>query len=144
MFCEYLRICLLGWPIQGRILGGKLFDLLGLELDAGFYVRHATVESQAAEITLVRALCEPKTHETAPEAVRDFAATVATGLRRATEWLQSRPCSAFEKCRAAGIRLEIFVSHWAIDGEFRLELPAEFLRECGRADLPIRLSGNED
>jgi hypothetical protein len=139
MSFEWIRICLLGWPTRRRALGNEFFDLLGLEPDAGFKTSPATMESQAAEITLVLASRDVE----APQSDSEFAATIATGLRRAAEWLQLRPCSVFERCRAAGIRLEILVAHVTDEGGFRLELPAEFVRECGRVGLPIRVGSGD-
>jgi hypothetical protein len=140
MSLEWIRVSLRG-TAGARATGNVLFELLALTPADGFAISPSDSVWKAARIVLVEVAAEDVKDTEEPS--ETFSARIREGLLRAAEWLNSRPPGAFDRCRAEGFKLDLFIGDW-LDGEqFDLDLPAEFLLACGRVGLPITICTND-
>lgn len=138
---EWVRFSLGGYSLE-RAVGTELFEILALEPAAGFEeARPGTVVTQAAMIDFFTVAFEDVSGFEEPH--EEFNAQVERGLLRVAEWLETRPPGAFDRCRAAGLVLYLFIGGW-LDGEqFDLNFPTAFLLACGRAGVPVTVCTND-
>lgn len=73
----------------------------------------------------------------------EFVARVEKGFIRAAAWLSRVGIDGLAGWRADGQQADISVSGWLANEQMDLCFPAEFLRECGRLGLPIRICTND-
>jgi hypothetical protein len=139
MALDWIRVSLRGYGGEAPT-GTALFEQLGLEPEAGFATFPSLSPWQAASVELLEVAFEEL--QGAEEPHEAFAARIDRGLRRAAEWLLSRPVEAFERWRVAGRKVDILIGGWLNDQQFDLELPPVFLLACGRAGLSIQICTN--
>jgi hypothetical protein len=78
-----------------------------------------------------------------PEPSEEFIARVERGFQEAAGWLRRCPAGGLERWRASGKTADVFIDGWLANEQLDLHLPAEFLLECGRLGLPIRICTND-
>jgi hypothetical protein len=78
------------------------------------------------------------------ESFECFAAALADQLKNAAKWFAKQSASAFRELREAGYVMDIDVDILARLGHdpVKLELPADFLSECGRLGLKVSITTN--
>lgn len=121
--------------------GTELFETLGLEPEAGFATSPSVSAWQAARIELVDVSLEELREYKEP--TEEFAARLDRGFRKAAQWLASRPVAAFDRWRATGRQLDIFIGGWIHSDQLDLALPPEFLLVCGQLGWPIQICTND-
>lgn len=74
----------------------------------------------------------------------EFAATFADQLRNAARWFTKQSTEGFHELRMAGYIMDLAIDIWARVGQepIQLDLPPEFLFECGRLGLKVALTTN--
>jgi hypothetical protein len=140
MAAEWIQVSLRGWA-SGRSVAGDFFGLLGLEASDGFRTEAGAEPGRSSLVYFVDE--EMAAHSSEVEPSDSFAKAVDAALLRAARWLGSRPPEALESCRARGINLDVFVGSWIDQDQFDLDLPFQFLLECGRAGLGITIVTND-
>ena len=137
---DWIRVSLRSWK-PGMTVGAEPFQLLNLQPGDGLQSSEGSSEGQAALIYFVDE--ELASHTAADEPSAAFAQAVRAGLIRGAAWIESRPAGAFDRCRAAGLELDVFVGGWIDQDQMDLDLPAQFLRACGNAGLAISIVTND-
>jgi hypothetical protein len=140
MALDWIRVSLRGYGGETPS-GNLLFEHLGVEPDSGFKTCPSESSWQAASIILLEVMIENVEEPAEPTEV--FADRIDQGLRRAAEWLFSRPVEGFDRWRSTGRELDVFIGGWLNDQQFDLDIPAVFLLACGRAGLPIQICTND-
>jgi hypothetical protein len=119
----------------------RFFDLLGVEPNSPLRVSPSQSPWQAATIELFAV--SMKDLQTSAEPTEEFAAHTEEGFQQAAAWLQSLPVTAFERWRALRMKADIFIGGWLANEQLDLHLPVEFLLECGRLGLSIKICTND-
>ncbi|HEY7424143.1 MAG TPA: hypothetical protein VH682_07895 [Gemmataceae bacterium] len=119
----------------------RFFDLLGVEPNSPLRVSPCQSPWQAATIELF--VVAMKDLQTSLEPTEEFAVRTEQGFQRAAAWLRSRSVTAFEQWRALRMKADIFIGGWLANEQLDLHLPVEFLLECGRLGLPIKICTND-
>lgn len=140
MAAEWIQVSLRSWA-PDRVVGADFLDTLGLDQADGLATVVGTSPGQSSLVYLVDERLETYAGVADPSGALGEAVDAA--LRRGAEWLRSRPPDVFERGRADGIRIDIFVGSWIDQDQFDLELPAEFLLACGEAGLGITIVTND-
>jgi hypothetical protein len=79
----------------------------------------------------------------AAEPSEEFDARTRQVLLLAAEFLNRREPKVLERIRTAGMRVRIFVDLRMDQDQFEFDLPAEFVRACGRHGLGIFVMSND-
>ena len=140
MAAEWIQVSLRAWA-PGRAVGAEFLAALGVDPADGLRTELATGPGLAAHVYLVDE--QLAAHTGAEEPSESFALAVETALLRAAVWLRHRHSGIFERCRADGIRADIFVGSWIDQDQFDLDLPPSFLLACGEAGLPLSIVTND-
>jgi hypothetical protein len=82
-------------------------------------------------------------HRGSADPWEQFAGATEAALVRAADWLERRPVGAFERLRGDSIKVDVLVDAWIDQNQFDVELPAAFVRACGRAGLAIAVVTND-
>jgi hypothetical protein len=147
MGLQYLRVSLRGYggeaPTGGRFF--TLFEpepsLFGPEPWPGLRLLPSESAWQAALIELFAVDMRELSGFAEPS--EEFAARTERGFVRAARWMSALGRRGLDGWRAEGRQADIAVSGWLANEQLDLHIPAEFLRECGRLDLPIRICTND-
>lgn len=121
--------------------GDAFFASLGVPLLPHFSLHPSTSAWQAARLILFTVDMRDLQGVTEPS--EEFAARVEQGFRRATGWLRQCHADRLGDWRARGKEADIFIGGWLANEQMDLQLPAEFLLECGRLGLPISICTND-
>jgi hypothetical protein len=121
--------------------GDTFFSLLGVQPhpDATFYPSESAW--QAARILLFSV--DMRELGDFQEPTEEFAARVAAGFAQAATWLRECQTNSLDHWKRLGKKADVFVGGWLVNEQFDLELPPEFLKECGRLGLPISICTND-
>jgi hypothetical protein len=106
------------------------------------HVPETAWSSGLVQFPIVR-LSECQSAGDAVEAADEFFARVQRVLRGAAGFLNRRETAVFEGMRAKGLSVCVFVDLRMDQDQFDFELPAEFVRACGRQGLGISLTSND-
>jgi hypothetical protein len=79
----------------------------------------------------------------AAEPTEEFAQRVREGFARATSTLKLCEREGLDQWRARGNRADVFIGGWLANEQIDLDIPADFLSECGRLGLSLTLSTND-
>ena len=140
MGLEWIRVSLQGYG-GPEPSGTVFFDQIGIRPSDGFPTSASDSEWEAARVLLVNLTMDEC--RDAPEPTEAFVARLDAGLRRAGEWLLSRPIGVLERWQSSNRKADVFVAGW-LDGEqLDLAFPAVFLLACGQAGLPIVICTND-
>jgi hypothetical protein len=72
-----------------------------------------------------------------------FAAALREGLNSAARWLAKQSPSVFQALREAGFVTDIFIGAWIDLDQLDLDLPPDFLVQCGRHGLTVSIITND-
>jgi hypothetical protein len=72
-----------------------------------------------------------------------FAEELRKRLFAAKKWLQKQPTDLFATLRKKGLVTDIFIDAWIDSDQFDLDLPPEFLSECGKHGLTLSIVTND-
>src|SRR5712692_7062538 len=97
-----VQVLLRGWKPDSET-GKEFFDALALKPEDGFSAEPGDSPGRSAKVILADA--ERQRENT-------YCTQVKEQLRRAPEWLASRPLGVFDSLRAQGLKLDFFVSGW--------------------------------
>jgi hypothetical protein len=86
---------------------------------------------------------EASTFAREDEPTRAFAAALRDSFLNAARWLAKQSSEVFECLRAAGYETDIFIGVWIDSDQLDVDLPPEFLLECGRLGLTISIITND-
>ncbi len=79
----------------------------------------------------------------AGEPTEAFVAALKEALLKAAKWLAKQSPEVFQALRGAGFVTDVFIGAWIDSDQLDLDLPPEFLAECGRHGLTISLITND-
>lgn len=79
----------------------------------------------------------------ADEPCEAFSADLQDQLLEAARWLQNQPPPLFDALRERGLEADIFVGAWINGDQLDLDLPPEFIFECGKRGLPLSIVTND-
>ena len=71
-----------------------------------------------------------------------MADAIASSFRSAAEWMRALDPNSLTALRERGFKIDVFCEIHTDNGQVELAFPPEFLRECGRCGLPIRILSN--
>ena len=77
------------------------------------------------------------------EPTEAFASAIDVALTNMASWLRERSPAEFDRIRARGVRLDVFIGGAIDNDQFELKLPAPFVEACGARDLPIQIVTND-
>ena len=80
---------------------------------------------------------------TADEPTEAYAAAVQERLLSVAAFLDRQELSAFEKFRAAGMHVYIYIGLYMEDDQMELKLPAAFISSCARLSLGLEIISND-
>lgn len=72
-----------------------------------------------------------------------FVAALQDAFRKAANWLAQQFPEVFGALREAGFVTDIFIGAWIHSDQIDLDLPPNFLSECGRHGLTVSLITND-
>jgi hypothetical protein len=82
-------------------------------------------------------------YRTAADPYEAFAAALTAHFREIGRWIDARPNGGFDRVRAGGITVRLFIDVWMDQDQMDVELPVELLAGCARAGLPMFLISND-
>ena len=141
MAVEWIHVCLRAWRSSGEIVGRELFDLLSYREGDAVRIKESTSAYQTSLIFFVDESLEE--HTDATERHESFNSAIEARLLSAAAWLESRDPDAFDRCRAAGLQVDVLIYSWIDQDQFEVTLPPSFLRACGNAGLSIEVITND-
>jgi hypothetical protein len=97
-------------------------------VDFGGVYEEASVELFEVEMRDVEDQADP---------VKAFAERTERGFLEAATWLRQCKVAGLQRWREQGKKAEIWVQGILADREFDLQIPPEFLLECGRLGLRV-------
>jgi hypothetical protein len=121
--------------------GDAFFSLLGLKRQPELRLYPSVSPWEAARVLLFSVDMEELREF--PEPTEEFALRIAQGFRRAAKCLQNCPTTGLEEWRKMEKNADIFIGGWLVNKQIDLEIPPEFLQECGRLTLPIMICTND-
>jgi hypothetical protein len=133
MSLQWVDVSLRGWK-PGAVTGEEFFASLGLKPEDGFAAEPGDRPGKTAKVVLAFAERQPE---------KGCVGQVEVQLRRAAQWLSSRPPGVFDSLRAQGLKLDVFVGGWIDGDQMDLSFPPEFLLACGQAGLGIEIYTND-
>ena len=88
-------------------------------------------------------LIEQAEFSDAEEPSEAFAQELESRLAQATKWLDKQPVALFTNLRKTGFNTVVLFSGWIDCDQMDLDLPAVFLKACGRLGLKISIITND-
>jgi len=81
--------------------------------------------------------------QTFPEPTEVFSERTRQGFERAAEWLHRCATAGLDEWKMEGMKTDVFIGGWLLNEQFDLEIPANFLLECGRLGMAITICTND-
>lgn len=135
MGAHYYSFALTVWRYEGRRPKAAEF-LDQLIVDPG-----DAVKKRKTLVDLL--LIEQSEFTDAEEPSEVFAEELASRLTIAAEWLNKQPVTLFKALRRTGFNTNVLITGWIDCDQMDLDLPAVFLKACGRLGLKISIITND-
>jgi len=121
--------------------GSTFFSSLGVDPPSGSLLSPSQSAWQSARVELFS--LSMKEVEGAAEPSEEFAARTQQSFGRAAAFLAKCKVEGLERWRLSGKTADVFIGGWLTNEQFDLVIPAQFLSECGRLQLPIQICTND-
>jgi hypothetical protein len=139
MAVETITVSLRAWHPEGKRVPRAAF-MQKLVIARGDPVKKDTGPGDPC-VDLVSLAAEDFAKEEEPSEA--FAAALGQGLNDAAKWLAKQSPAVFEALREAGFDTDIFIGAWIDLDQMDLDLPPEFLLQCGRLGLLVSIITND-
>lgn len=138
MAAHHYRFTLQVWRhTGGRPKPGEFLDRL--IVDPADTVKKRKTPNPRVDLFMI----EQSDFNNADEPSEAFADELASRLTTTAKWLNKQPVVLFKALRDTGFNTDVLITGWIDCDQMDLDLPAVFLKACGRLGLKISIITND-